>query len=240
MTQTARARTNSPVALVEPDGSDELQSIRAYRAIRAAIADLELRPGQPLSEAVLTRRFGFGRMPVREAVDRLRHDGLLVAVPRRGLFVKPLDLNEVREIYEMLEALDGMVVRLVAPGIGAAALAQLEATAAAEEEALRADNYPTWIDRNKAFHQQLVELANNRRIASSMELLEEQVSRATRLAHPLRPKPFASVEEHRALIEALARHDAEGARLIALRHRERVRNEIVSALERVDGVLGAY
>ena len=55
--------------------------MQAYRAIRAAIADLVLRPGEPLSEAVLTRRFGFGRMPVREAVDRLRHDGLLLAVP---------------------------------------------------------------------------------------------------------------------------------------------------------------
>jgi GntR family transcriptional regulator, rspAB operon transcriptional repressor len=240
VTQPARARATPPVAVVDVGGSDELQSIRAYRAIRAAIAELELRPGQPLSEAVLTRRFGFGRMPVREAVDRLRHDGLLEAVPRRGLFVKPLDLNEVREIYEMLEALDGMVVRLVAPAIGDTSLAQLRATASAEEQALQADDYPTWSRYNKAFHQQLVELAKNRRIASSMELLEEQVSRATRLAYPLRPKPFASVEEHRAIIEALARHDGEGARLVALRHRERVRNEIVGALEQVDGVLGAY
>jgi GntR family transcriptional regulator, rspAB operon transcriptional repressor len=237
MTQPARLDATPIIAVAD---TDELQSIRAYRAIRAAIADLELRPGQPLSEAVLTRRFGFGRMPIREAVDRLRHDGLLVAVPRRGLFVKPLDLNEVREIYEMLEALDGMVVRLVAPAISDASLAQLAETASAEEAALHADDYSSWSSHNKAFHQQLVELANNRRIAASMELLEEQVSRATRLAYPLRPKPFASVEEHRSIIDALARHDGEGARLIALRHRERVRSEVLAALERVDGILGAY
>ena len=66
------------------------------------------------------------------------------------------------------------------------------------------------------------------------------MSRATRLAYPLRPKPFASVEEHRAIIDTLARHEGEAARLVALRHRERVRSEIVGALERLDGVLGAY
>ena len=240
MTQPAVARPSRMTKGVATDGPDELQSMRAYRAIRAAIAELELRPGQPLSEAVLTRRFGFGRMPVREAVDRLRHDGLLVAVPRRGLFVKPLDLNDVREIYEMLEALDGMVVRLVAPVVTDDALRRLEETAATEERALRADDYASWSRHNKGFHQQLVELANNRRIASSMELLEEQVSRATRLAYPLRPKPFASVAEHREIIQALARRDGEEARLLALRHRERVRSEIVAALQQVDGVLGAY
>jgi DNA-binding GntR family transcriptional regulator len=222
------------------EGDDGLQSMQAYRAIRAAIADLVLRPGEPLSEAVLTRRFGFGRMPVREAVDRLRHDGLLLAVPRRGLFVKPLHLDDVREIYEMLEALDGMVVHLVAPVVDAAGLRQLEQSAEAEDQALRLDDYVGWTRANNAFHRQLVELAGNRRIASSLDLLEEQVSRATRLAYPLRPKPFASVVEHRSIVAALAAHDADGARLLALRHRERVRGEVLAALQQLDEVLRAF
>jgi DNA-binding GntR family transcriptional regulator len=218
----------------------ELQSMQAYRAIRAAIADLVLRPGEPLSEAVLTRRFGFGRMPVREAVDRLRHDGLLVAVPRRGLFVKPLHLDDVREIYEMLEALDGMVMRLVAPVIDTAALRQLQQTAEHEEQTLLQDDYAGWTQANNAFHRQLVDMAANRRISNSLDLLEEQVSRATRLAYPLRPKPFASVVEHRSIVTALAAHDGDGARLLAQRHRERVRGEVLNALQHLDQVLRAF
>lgn len=221
-------------------GLDEAQSIKAYRTIRAAIAELEFRPGQPLSEALLSERFGFGRMPVREAVHRLRHDGLLISVPRKGLFVKPLELEDVREIYEMLEALDGMVVKLVAPIISAADLAALEELVAGEERALQADDQEGWIKANRGFHQRLVAVANNRRIATAIELLEEQVSRATRLTYPMRPKPFASVEEHRGIIRALRAGEFEQAQQLNLKHRERVRLEILAALGRVNNILGSF
>lgn len=222
------------------ENTDEIQSQRAYRAIRSAIAELALRPGQPLSEAVLAERFNFGRMPVREAVHRLRHDGLLVSIPRKGLFVAPLRLEDVREIYEMLEALDGMVLKLVAPGITGAELFELGQLVDQEEAALLADQHEAWIAANKTFHQRLVLVSNNRRIATSIELLEELIVRATRLAYPLRAKPFPSVEEHRAIIRALRQHDGEGARLIGTRHRERIRTEVLGALARLDGVLGGY
>ena len=92
----------------------ESQSTQAYRAIRTAIVELRLRPGEPLSEGLLAERFSFGRMPVRAAVNRLCHDGFLVAVARKGIYVNTLRIDDVREIYEMLEALDGMAVRLAA------------------------------------------------------------------------------------------------------------------------------
>lgn len=220
--------------------ADEVQSLKAYRAIRSAIARLELRPGRPLSEAMLADRFGFGRMPVREAVHRLRHDGLLISIPRKGLFVAPLQLEDVREIYEMLEALDGMVLKLVAPIISEAELEELERIVCREEAMLLADDHEAWIVANKSFHQTLVQLANNRRIAAAMELLEEQISRATRLAYPLRPRPFRSIEEHREILRRLRERDAEGARLVGTRHRERIRDEVLGALSRLEGVLGAY
>lgn len=223
-----------------PESREEIQSRQAYRAIRAAIAELALRPGQPLSEAVLSERFGFGRMPVREAVHRLRHDGLLVSVPRRGLSVAPLRIDDVREIYEILEALDGMALKLVAPTISEAELVELEQTVDREEAALRADRHEDWIVANKGFHQRLVLISNNRRIASTMELLEELIARATRLAYPLRAKPFPSVKEHREIIRALRQRDGEGAQVIGMRHRARIRTEVLAALSRLEGVLGAY
>jgi DNA-binding GntR family transcriptional regulator len=233
-----RASQRAEADLVE--AADEIQSQRAYRAIRAAIAELALRPGQPLSEAVLAERFGFGRMPVREAVHRLRHDGLVVSLPRKGLFVAPLRLEDVREIYEMLEALDGMVLKLVALTISEEELAELELFINLEEAALLADRHEEWIAANKSFHQRLVLLSNNRRIATTIELLEEQIARATRLAYPLRAKPFPSVEEHRAIVRALRARNAGKAQAIGMRHRERIRTEVLEALSRLDSVLGGY
>jgi GntR family transcriptional regulator, rspAB operon transcriptional repressor len=218
----------------------ESLSIRAYRAIRADIAELRLCPGEPLSEVQLAERFNYGRMPIRAAVNRLCHDGFLVAVSRKGIFVNPLRLEDVREIYEMLEALDGMSVRLGAQHATAADLVALEQAVAAEESAIVRGDFETEFRANRQFHEKLGSLARNRRIASTVDLLEEQVARATRLAARLREDEMGDIEEHRAIIQALKQGDPECASQAAAQHRQRVRDDILARLGRFNGVLSTY
>src|SRR6266516_2315544 len=181
----------------------ESQSSKAYRAIRTAIVELRLRPGEPLSEGLLAERFNFGRMPVRAAVNRLCHDGFLLAVPRKGIYVNTLRIDDVREIYEMLEALDGMAVRLAAGRTSSAALDPLDEMIAAEERSVLDADFEAEYHANRLFHERLVGLAGNERIASCVDLCEEQVGRATRLAARLREEVMSDVEEHRAILQAL-------------------------------------
>jgi DNA-binding GntR family transcriptional regulator len=218
----------------------ESQSSKAYRAIRAAIAELRLRPGEPLSEGQLADRFKYGRMPIRAAVNRLCHDGFLVAVSRKGVFVTPLGLDDVLEIYQMLEALDGMALRLAASQTSAADLLALEQTVAAEESAILRGDFEAEYRANRQFHEKLGSLARNRRIASTLDLLEEQVSRATRLAARLREDDMGDVEEHRAIIQALKEGNAECASQAGAQHRQRVRDDILARLGRLNGVLTTY
>ena len=90
----------------------KLQAEHAYRVLRAAISNLELQLEQPLSEAGLAQSYGLGRTPVREAVHRWRQDGLVVSIPRRGSFVSTFTVKDICEIYQMLEAIDGLAARL--------------------------------------------------------------------------------------------------------------------------------
>jgi DNA-binding GntR family transcriptional regulator len=210
-------------------GGSESQAERAYQILRAAIANLELRPDEPLSEAALAQRYGLGRTPIREAVQRLRYAGFVVSVPRRGLFVSSLTLADLREIYELLEALDGMVAYLATERAGPEGLQRLEAANDRAVAELRRGNPQAWQEKNFAFHPLLVELAGNRRIEQEFNLLHDQLKRALLFTLPWRSHQMQAMEEHRALLEAMRRGDADLARRLAQHHRRRVRDEVLTA-----------
>ncbi|HZK66674.1 MAG TPA: GntR family transcriptional regulator, partial [Chloroflexota bacterium] len=100
---------------------------KAYGRIREAIASLDLQPGQSLTEASVSEWLGIGRMPVREALLRLREEGLVESVPRRGYYVSRISADEAQEIYEMLEGLEGSAAKLAAQRAGPEGIARLEA-----------------------------------------------------------------------------------------------------------------
>ena len=78
------------------------------------------------------------------------------------------------------------------------------------------------------------------RIANSVDLCEEQVGRATRLAARLREEVMSDVEEHQAIVRALRDRDADRASMLAMQHREHVRDDILARLSRLNGIVASY
>ena len=88
-----------------------------YEALRRAIVEHEFDAGEPLTEHDLCRRFGTSRTPVREALAKLERDRLVQVVPKKGAFVRTVSADEIRELYQLREALEGLAVRLAAPRV---------------------------------------------------------------------------------------------------------------------------
>ena len=86
-----------------------------YVALRRALVAGDFHPGEPLTEGELCRRFAVSRTPVREALAKLERDQLVRVVPKKGAFVRSLSHAEIRELYQLREALEALVVRLAAP-----------------------------------------------------------------------------------------------------------------------------
>lgn len=84
----------------------------AYRKVESLIVTLQLEPGSVFSEATLAEAVGFGRTPLREALQRLAGEGLVRAMPRRGMMIAPLDLRAILSVIETRKVLD----RLIATG----------------------------------------------------------------------------------------------------------------------------
>ncbi len=203
---------------------------RAYSILRNAIRELRLSPGQMVLERELAHSLGMSRTPVREALVQLQAEGLLRLVPRHGLQVAPLAPDELQEIYEIVEGLEGQAVRLAAERATPAGVAELERLLKSDVAALEAEDLLAWVEADDRFHSKIVELSGNGRLRQLMANYDAHLFRARLMTIRLRPRPTKSTQEHRAVIAAVRAHDAERAQALYQAHRHRARNEILGIL----------
>jgi DNA-binding GntR family transcriptional regulator len=204
----------------------------AYHRLRALILDNHLPPGAQRLEAELAIELGMSRTPVREAMLRLQQDGLVEVTPRHGMRVAPISPADMRDIYDVLESLEPKAAELLARrGLGAE-LAPLAAACDAMEAAIAAGDRAAWAAADEAFHRGLAELCGNRRLAAMAMQVWDQSHRARMFTLAMRPLPERSTAEHRATLEAIRAGDADGAREIYRRHRQRGGAELIALIER--------
>jgi DNA-binding GntR family transcriptional regulator len=193
-----------------------------YENIRTRILDNTLGPGTFATEQELAEAFGVSRTPAREAMVRLRDEGLVELVPRRGMRVLPVSLDDMREIYQILISLEATAAELVASRHPTAKeLQPFERACAAMDRALAKDDLHAWAAADEAFHLHLLKLCGNARIEQIVRRYWDQIHRVRYITLKLGPKPQASAGEHREIVEALARGDADTAQRLFRQHRAR-------------------
>ncbi|ACA21030.1 transcriptional regulator, GntR family [Methylobacterium sp. 4-46] len=206
----------------------------AYAAMKRAIRNSEFAPGYQASEQEIALRLGMSRTPVHEAAIRLQEDGLVRVLPRRGILICAVAPEDMREIYDVIIALEGQAAELVAR------LPEAERMRAAGELAAHTDamaaaqacgDLPAWGAADEGFHRTLVERAGNGRLIRIMQTVNDQSHRARMLTLRLRQELDASVAEHRSIIAAIRAADAAGAHRHARAHRIRARDNLLPLLE---------
>ena len=205
----------------------------AYGALKAAIRNNVFPPGYQGSEQEIAQQLGMSRTPVHEAIIRLQEEGLVRVLARRGVVVCAISPEDMREIYEVIVALETAAAELIAERPAEARgpiLAELDAVNARMEAALAGDDLVGWAEADGRFHQLLVERSGNARLARMFATIMDQSHRARMLTLRLRPKPTLSIEEHRALVAAIRAGDAAAARDRARAHRLRASRQLLPLL----------
>jgi DNA-binding GntR family transcriptional regulator len=205
----------------------------AYAALKEAIRENTFPPGYQGSEQEIATRLGMSRTPVHEAVIRLQEEGLVRVLSRRGVVICAISAADMREIYEVIIALESAAAELLADKPKTERLpiaAELERVNAEMETALEADDLTAWAQADGRFHQLLIERCGNKRLARMFHTIMDQSHRARMLTIRLRPKPVGSVAEHRAVVQAIQQGDAAEARERAKQHRARARDQILPLL----------
>lgn len=201
------------------------------RAIRDAIHSGQLAPGRRLVVADLRAQFGISAGPVREAITRLAGEGLIDLIPNRGALVRSFSEREMRELFEVREAIEGMVARLAALNAHRADYAiRLQTLMSALEADTReqVDHLPV---RRQAFHDLLYEMAGNTTLReTALRLSFPGYSiRYIRLLGPDRSR--ASLAEHQSIAAAILAGDAAASERVMRQHVRHTALAIHDALE---------
>jgi DNA-binding GntR family transcriptional regulator len=209
---------------------------RTYELLKQQIFAGQLAPGERLNIDSLATEIGVSRTPVRDAVNRLALEGLVVVTPRRGTVVGGLTLEEVEELYGVRALLEPSVCEVVARQASAELIADLERIQHEWEqidpEAVYHDLalHSRYAELDNQFHLRIVSELGNPRLDQIAQQLNIQRRIAPRLYGSSYRGPRNRMSEHRAILEAIRGGDPAGARRAADRHLQQARRETVAYL----------
>jgi len=198
------------------NGASMSLAARAYDEIRRMIIRLELAPGDVVSEAELQRRLGIGRTPIREALQRLGREHFLTVIPRRGMFVSAIDVDELSMLYETRSIMEPYAARLAAIRGRAADWDEMAAVLA---ETTRPGTTPeALLDHDRHCHEIIWRAAGNRFLTDTLDMLYAQSDRLWHMYLSDVADMGHAVDEHEAIHNALVERDADRAATLIEAH----------------------
>lgn len=174
------------------------------RSLRRAISAGQLPPGTQLGEAALARQLGVSRGPLREAMQRLTQEGLLVSHRNRGLFVQELTSEAVSDMYLLRTTIErAAIVRILELGRGTETADRLDGVVARMAALADRPDSDAMVDADLDFHHELVESARSERLSRVHETVIVETGMCLRAMQSTYAPGEDRVSEHRELAEAI-------------------------------------
>lgn len=179
------------------------------RSIADDILSGRLPPGSRLDERALAAQFGVSRTPVREALKQLVVTGLVESRPHRGVFVARLEPQEVQDMFELASELEASCARLAALRMSAEERRRLEEMHRASLDWVRDGALDRYDAFNLEFHAAIFRGAHNKHLLETALAVRGRVTPFRRAQFNILTRLAASFEEHQAIVDAIARGDAD-------------------------------
>lgn len=191
---------------------------RVYEAMKEAILALDFPPGANVRKAPICDQLGVSRAPVTEAIARLANDGLVDVVPQSGTHVSYFSMDEIREGAFLREALEIATVAKVSQSISDEQLKKLSRNMRLQELLIEDEDIAGFYQSDEEFHQLLMEFTGFHRLPNVAQSLSLQVRRARLLLLPTPGRVSETLQEHRAIFNAIQSRDESAAREEMHRH----------------------
>ncbi|MGF7206066.1 DNA-binding GntR family transcriptional regulator [Skermanella aerolata] len=205
---------------------------QVYEAILSEITEGKLPPNSRLIQDELAEVYGVSRQPVQQALLLLRNHGLVRDAPRRGLVVSPLDVDFIRNLYEIREVLEGLSCRKAAECGSERARVEGPTLIAAGREAVATGSVTKQIAADMAFHCFLYEISGNLMIGETTAPYWHYLRRV--MGEVLRDDekmPGSIWDEHAAILEAVIAGEADRVETLARNHISRAAKIFVTQLQ---------
>jgi DNA-binding GntR family transcriptional regulator len=201
-------------------------------AVLEEIESGRLRAGGRVVQEQIAQALGVSRQPVQQALLLLRKQGLLKEAPGRGLIVTPLDPDQVVHMYDIRAVLEGLACRRAAEANSQRAAREGPALIQAGRKAVASGSVPKLVAADMRFHEFIYALSGNPMIAPALAVHWSATQRVMGEVLLKDEEPRDIWDQHEAIMEAIARGDAEGAEALARQHIMGAAQFMVSRLRR--------
>ena len=214
------------ISKAEQAGEEGSLAEQAYAQIKKRIFDFELMPGDRLSESELAEAIQVSRTPLRQALQRLQHEGFVEAIPKVGWLVPPLSFDKFDELYDFRVLIECFAVReLCADAAERRALGALAALWHVKEAQRLAD--PLEVGAlDEAFHLAIVESTGNREMLRTYREITERMRIIRRLDFTVTDRVAATYAEHGKILTAIQRRRGDEAQRLLTAHIEHSKLEV--------------
>ncbi|UOE56197.1 GntR family transcriptional regulator [Bacillus sp. CMF12] len=203
----------------------------AYSELKKRIINCSFKPGQPIIEDELASELEISRTPLREALQRLELEELVVRQPNGRLKVAPVSKQEVKELFLVRSMLEGVVVVEAIENITEKEIRHLSYLVKMLKETSREGNYEDVNHFGSQFHISLYDLCDNKTVVKILYQLNDRITRYRRLAHFVDTKKTS--DEHEVILEYIIKKDKVNAELT-------IKNHVLDSLEQALEIVKQY
>ena len=189
-----------------------------FQTIRDNILKGVYKDQEELREVTLGKELGVSRTPVREALRQLELEGLVTIVPNKGAYVRGITRKDVEDIYKIRSVCEGLCVRWAAEHITKEQIEQLEQIIMLSEYHLAKGNLEEMTEFDGQFHEVLYSASQSRIMDHILTDFHKYVLMARRNSVQSRERAMHSVEEHKAILEAIKDKNADLAQELVTKH----------------------
>lgn len=210
---------------------DETASIvdRVQNDVRLRLSAFAIKPGERINESELAVELGVSRTPLREALNRLCTEGFLRLDAGRGFFGRALDAKEVFDLYELRDAIECAAIVHSVERASDTEIAKIEAFLVETGPAAAGRSTRELVTLDEEFHTRLIALSGNHALADVLRNVNDRIRFVRWIDMDRRGRPVTQ-SEHRAIIEAMKRRDAQACRDLLHQHIHKRMDEIVGAV----------
>lgn len=199
-----------------------------YEELKIQILTGAIVPGTRMMEVDLAEEMGVSRTPIREAIRKLEKEGLVTIEPRRGAYASLISTQDMVEILEVRQDLEGLAAYFAASRMTPYEMRQLKDIASKYNDAVAAGNMQNMIRYDTQFHRKIVDSCNNKILVNMVEQLQELVLRFRYIYYDNFRRAENMPEEHQEIIDSIASGDADRARQAADVHIDRLKQLIIA------------
>ena len=193
-------------------------SSRVFHTIRENILSGKYATDEELKEKSIGEELGVSRTPVREALRQLELEGLVTIIPNKGAYVVGISQKDIHDIYEIRSRLEGLCARWAADQITKEQLDELEENIYLSDFHSSKGNSEQVVELDNKFHEILYNASGSKELRHVLLDFHHYVQRVRKITLAVTDRAVQSNEEHRKIVEALKKHDADQAEKLANEH----------------------